>query len=156
MLNRTPSKEAVVSRLPPFLQVILAGVFASLLTSLIFLALDLSGAFATLGVPMGAPPDFLPWLGIRLLYGGFFALLLLLPFFGTWILWQKGLLIGLIPAAELFFYRYPFDKGIGFFGLDVGISVPIVALFFSLLWGAMTGWLLTRFGFPDPATDDND
>ena len=124
-----------MSRLPPFLQVIIAGVIASLLTSLIFLAFDLSGVFTGLGILLSAPPDFLPWLGIRLMYGGFFALLLLVPILTNWRLWQRGLLFGLIPALYLFLWKWPFVQNVGFFGMKLGISVPITGLFFSLLWG---------------------
>jgi len=143
-----------VSRLPPFLQVILAGILASLLTSLIFLGFDLGGVFHGLGIPIRAEDDLIRWFGVRLIFPGFLALLLLLPVLTDWRLWQRGLLIGLIPAAELFLYRYPFDKKIGFFGLDLGLSVTLSALFFSLLWGAMTGWLLHKLGFPDLSMED--
>ena len=132
-----------MNQMPLIVKVVIAGVVSSLITSIIFLAFDLLGIFQTFDIPMRVPVDtpILKWFGMRMVIPGFCSLLFLLPVATTASNLLRGLVIGLVPAAHLLFIGVPInDKGILEMGL--GISVILIAILFSLFWGALAGLIL--------------
>jgi len=75
----------------------------------------------------------------RLVFGGVFGQLLLLPFPpAQWV--RRGLVIGLVPAGVQLLVVFPYVRGHGFFGLDLGLEMPFVVLFWSAVWGVAASW----------------
>lgn len=128
------------------IKVVVGGVVGSLGVSLVFWLLTASKLFAMFGIQMGTPADLLPWIIRRAVEGGIFGLLFLVPVMKNSYQWQRGLLFGLAPALKLWFWDYV-RAGLGPFGIGLGLAVPILALFFSLLWGLLSGVVLDRTGY---------
>lgn len=142
-----------MNRLPVIPQVVVAGALAALVTSLVIWILSGIGIFIVLGVPIGTPPDLVPWFLERVVRGLLYALLFLVPLGQSAPQWQRGLLVAAAPLAELFLWRYPVG-GQGWFGLGLGVMLPIAAIVIWLLWGMLAGWLLQRWGFRRRTGDD--
>ncbi|GAB7079872.1 hypothetical protein [Megalodesulfovibrio paquesii] len=98
-----------------------------------------------------APALTWPWLGPRLLFGGLWGLLLLLPFWKSRP-WPKALVISLAPTAYMLFKVFP-DMGKGLFGLGAGAGAPYMVLFFNAIWGlsAMGFLIASQVGGGRPA-----
>lgn len=134
-----------MKQMPLIVKVVLAGLLSSLITSILFLVFDLAGVFQSLGIPMRVPVEksILEWFAMRLVIPGFCSLLFLLPVAATVSNLLRGLVIGMVPAAHLLFIGVPInDKGI--LAMGIGTSVILVAVLFSLLWGALAGLFLDR------------
>ena len=84
-------------------------------------------------------PDFTaPWLYQRMIWGGIWMLLLLLP------LWKKqtvlrGCLFSLLPSAMMLFVVLP-DMGKGFLGLGFGTLTPMVVIGLNLIYGIVAAY----------------
>lgn len=84
-------------------------------------------------------PDFTaPWLYQRMIWGGIWMLLLLLP------LWKKrtvlrGCLFSLLPSAMMLFVVLP-DMGKGFLGLGFGTLTPVVVIGLNLIYGIVAAY----------------
>lgn len=125
------------------MQVFLAGALASLGTGLLVWLCSVSGSFAALGVPVDISEVPMGWYLKRMLFGGLWALLFLVPVLNGQAHWMRGLIVALAPTAFLWFYSYP-AEGRGILGLASGPLLPLNALFFWVLWGALTGLWLDR------------
>lgn len=141
-----------MKRFPPLVRAIVAGALAALITSTLFLALDLTGMFRAIGVPMAAPPNFVPWYVEKIAEGAIVGMIFLIPLAMDVPHRTRGLVIGLLPAARLYFWTYP-TMGIGLFGIRLGFGVVFFALLFSLLLGFLTGWLLDRWELGGPLAE---
>ncbi|MCH9047314.1 MAG: hypothetical protein IIA40_14580 [SAR324 cluster bacterium] len=142
-----------MNRLPVIPQVVVAGALAALATSLVIWILSGTGIFIVLGVPIGTPPDLAPWFLERVVRGLLYGLVFLVPLWQSAPQWQRGLLAAAVPLADLFLRRYPVG-GQGWFGLGLGVMLPIAAIVIWLLWGMLAGWLLQRWGFRRRTGDD--
>lgn len=83
---------------------------------------------------VGMKPEFTPaWLYPRMVWGGIWALLLLLPF---WKQRQmlRGCAFSLIPSAMMLFMVFP-SMGKGLFGLDFGTLTPVVVVGLNCIYG---------------------
>lgn len=109
-----------------------AGVAAALLASVCFWALGHFGVTARLQVAL-APALSPHWLYPRLVIGGLWGLLLLLPLARNPLL--RGLVIALPPAAVQLLWIFPFQSGQGWGGLELGLLTPAVILVVQLVWG---------------------
>jgi hypothetical protein len=96
-------------------------------------------AAGQLGVAIA--PGLTPgWLYPRLVWGGLWGALLLLPVAGGWL--RRGLLLGLAPALFQLFVVFPFWQGRGWLGVELGALTPVVVLGANAVWGvAAAGWL---------------
>lgn len=82
------------------------------------------------------------WLYPRIVWGGLWGLLFILPMLQS-RLWLKGLLISLAPTAVQLLVIFPqANKGIG--GTELGIYTPILVLLVNGIWG-LTAALSIRF-----------
>lgn len=83
---------------------------------------------------VGMKPEFTPtWLYPRMVWGGIWALLLLLP------LWKhrqifRGCAFSLIPSAMMLFMVLP-SMGKGMFGLGFGTLTPVVVVGLNFIYG---------------------
>lgn len=114
-----------------------AGVVGAVANSAALWLLGAAGVPDMLGVSMA--PDFsFGWLYPRLVWGGLWGMLFLLPFSKTI---GVGTLLGLAPAAAAMLYFLP-QAGKGYLGLELGTLAPLFVLFYNLLWGLTTAaWL---------------
>jgi len=108
------------------------------------LAIWLFGAYglsASLGVSLA--PQLTPqWLYPRLVWGGVWAVLFLIPLKGRNLV-TKGLLLSLGPSLVQLFYVFPVQAGQGVAGVQLGWVTPFLVLFFNALWGAAAGlWII--------------
>lgn len=83
---------------------------------------------------VGMKPEFTPgWLYPRLVWGGIWALLLLLPFW-TQRKILRGCIFSLIPSAMMLFMVLP-SMGKGTLGLGFGTFTPVVVVGLNFIYG---------------------
>ena len=108
------------------------GVLGALIDSANIWGLGKLGITARLGI--GLRPEFTPaWLYPRLVWGGIWGLLLILPFFKG-RLYLRGMLLSLAPSAMVLFVVFP-NMGKGMFGLGFGTLTPVLVVLLNLIWG---------------------
>jgi len=79
-------------------------------------------------------PEFTaPWLYQRMVWGGLWMLLLLLPFLRDKVL-LRGCLFSLLPSAMMLFLVLP-GMGKGILGLGFGAVTPIVVIGLNCIYG---------------------
>ena len=77
----------------------------------------------------------------RLIWGGIWGILFLLPFMQR-RLFSKGLLLSLGPSLVQLFVVFPLKANKGVMGLDLGTLTPVLVLIFNAVWGLMAAtWL---------------
>jgi len=110
----------------------MGGLMGSLVDSVNIWVLGKAGVTAMLGI--GLKPSFtLPWLYPRLVWGGIWGLLFLLPILKSRSV-QRGVLFSLAPTAMVFFMVFP-GMGKGLFGLGFGMLTPALVLLLNFIWG---------------------
>jgi hypothetical protein len=117
-----------------------AGCLGALANSItIWLFGDL-GISKQLGVAI-APHISAGWLYPRIVWGGLWGFLFLLPLLRAKPMLQ-GFVLSLAPTAMQLFYVFPVQahKGIG--GLELGLLTPLLVVFFNWVWGAVTALTL--------------
>jgi len=113
------------------------GAIGGLVDSIAIWVLGKLGITGLLGVTMR--PDFTaPWLYRRIVWGGIWMLLLLLP------LWQKrtvlrGCLFSLFPSAMMLFMVFP-NMGKGLLGLGFGTLTPMVVIGLNFIYGIVAAF----------------
>ncbi len=101
-----------------------------------------SGISSLIGLSM--QPEFsAPWLYQRMVWGGIWMLLLLLPVLQTRTL-LRGCIFSLLPSAMMLFVVLP-EMGKGVLGLGFGVVTPIVVLGLNCIYG-MTASIWYRKG----------
>ena len=75
-----------------------AGALAGLITTVLIWIVGQVGIFVLVGVPF-APPLTAAWIYTRVVWGGMWGLLFLLPLLPAWRWRMRGLLYGLVPSA---------------------------------------------------------
>lgn len=99
------------------------------------------GITHSLGVAIGgsiAPQ----WMYPRLVWGGLWGLLFLLPIL-TSSIFARSLVIALIPTLVQLFIIYPFYEHKGVAGLSLGMLTPFVVFLFYWIW-SLTSVLVLR------------
>jgi len=113
------------------------GAIGGLVDSIAIWVLGKLGITALLGVTLR--PDFTaPWLYRRIVWGGIWMLLLLLP------LWQKrtvlrGCLFSLFPSAMMLFMVFP-NMGKGLLGIGFGTLTPMVVIGLNFIYGIVAAF----------------
>ena len=98
------------------------------------------GITAALGVKL-APALTKTWLYPRIVWGGLWGFLFLLPFLRQSFFF-RGLLYSLGPTIVQLFIIFPIQAGEGLMGIHLGIMTPIFVLFFNAVWGICTAlWI---------------
>lgn len=142
-----------MNKIAPLLQVLLAGLSASVVTSILIWIFTETGIFIVLGIPIAAPDQLGGWILWRAVRGALWALLFLVPLLTASPHWIRGLLVSAGPILVLLLWRYP-TGGEGWLGLEKGIMLPLAAILIWLLWGALAGLLVERFGSDGNASGD--
>lgn len=108
------------------------GSVGALAAALTFWELGRDGVTDWLGLALH-PALSAGWLYPRLVIGGLWGLLLLLPLLPGRPA-ARGMLFGLAPAAYALFYQLP-AAGRGLFGLGYGKLMPVLIVLLNLVWG---------------------
>ena len=118
-----------------------AGSLGGLVNSVALWIIGQMGLTAALGVKI-APAFSPPWLYPRVVWGGLWGLLFLLPFLRRGSLFWAGFLASLAPTAVQLFYIFPQVARKGVAGLELGLLTPLVVVVVNAIWGwAAAAWL---------------
>ncbi len=117
-----------------------AGCLGGLANSLAVWLFGAYGVTKTLGVRIS--PDLSPtWLYPRLVWGGIWGLLFLLPVFRSSVL-KRGLLLSLGPTIIQLFVVFPYKADQGMMGMGLGALTPLLVFVFNAIWGITVAiWL---------------
>jgi hypothetical protein len=119
--------------------VFVAGCCGALLNSLAVWLFGAWGIAPALGVNI-APPLTTAFLYPRLVWGGLWGFLFLLPL-GRWSFPAKGLFFSLGPTLVQLFLVFPRAHK-GAMGLELGYLTPLMVVFYNAIWGLGAGlWL---------------
>jgi hypothetical protein len=113
------------------------GAIGGLVDSINIVVLGKLGITGLLGVSM-APEFTAPWLYQRMVWGGIWMLLLVLP------LWEnrtifRGCMFSLLPSAMMLFLVLP-GMGKGLLGLGFGTLTPVVVVGLNLIYGIVAAY----------------
>lgn len=98
------------------------------------------GVTARLGVEIH--PAFTPaWLYPRLVWGGIWGLLFLLPYKRRSI-FVRGLLYSLVPSLVQLLYLFPSQQNVGWFGAQLGNWAFLFVLLFNAIWGLVAALVI--------------
>ncbi len=113
-----------------------AGCLGALANSLVVWQFGQLGFNSLLGVSImpGLTPS---WLYPRLVWGGLWGLLFILPMMPSRLL-LKGSILSLFPTVVQLFVVFPLKAHKGIAGLELGMFTPVVVLFFNWVWGVVT------------------
>jgi hypothetical protein len=108
------------------------GALGALLDSFNIWFLGVAGISDLIGITM--KPEFTaPWAYQRMVWGGIWMLLLLLPVWrGRMVV--RGMLFSLAPSAMMLFLVLP-SMGKGVFGLGFGAMMPLVVVGLNFIYG---------------------
>ena len=109
------------------------GGFANSLTVWLF---GEAGITTALGVSI-APSLSPAWLYPRLVWGGIWGLLFILPMHQS-RLFLKGTILSIFPTLVQLLVVFPFKAHKGFGGFELGLLTPVFVLFFNWVWGIAT------------------
>lgn len=113
-----------------------SGCLGGLLNSLTVWLFGVIGITALFGVKIS--PTLTPdWLYPRIVWGGIWGLLFLLPFFQKKIIY-RGFIYSLLPSLVQLFIVFPLKANKGIMGVDLGSLTPMFVLFFNSVWGITT------------------
>jgi hypothetical protein len=110
-----------------------AGVLGGLLNSLAVWGAGEFGITAAAGVKI-APKLSAGWLYPRLIWGGIWGVLFLLPMLKTRI-WSRGFIFSLGPTLVQLFVVFPLKANKGMMGIDLGLLTPFFVVVFNAIWG---------------------
>ncbi|MFH1057901.1 MAG: hypothetical protein V1797_04355 [Pseudomonadota bacterium] len=118
-----------------------AGALGGLVNSVFLWAVGQQGLTAALGVKI-APALTPGFLYPRLVWGGIWGFLFLLPFLRRGPVFGAGLLASLGPTAVQLFYIFPQVAHKGVAGVELGLLTPLVVIVVNAVWGvAAAAWL---------------
>ena len=120
-----------------------SGSVGGLVNSLAVWLLGSSGITTALGVNI-APPLTAAWLYPRLVWGGLWGLLFLVPLGASPLL--RGVIYSLGPTLAQLFIVFPLKAGKGMMGIELGALTPLVVIIANVVWGVVTSYWLARIG----------
>lgn len=110
-----------------------AGCLGALANSLVVWQFGEVGIARWAGVSI-APALTPGWLYPRIVWGGIWGLLFVLPFLKTRFVF-KGTLLSLLPTAVQLFYIFPHKANNGLAGMSLGMWTPGFVLVYNWVWG---------------------
>jgi len=81
------------------------------------------------------------WMYPRIVWGGIWGLLFMLPLFTSSVL-ARSFVLALIPTLVQLFIIYPYYQGKGVAGLKLGMLTPFVVFFFFWIWSLAVSLIL--------------
>lgn len=117
------------------------GALGALLDSFNIWAMGKTGISDLIGI--GMKPEFTgPWLYKRMVWGGVWMLLLILPFLKGRIV-LRGVLFSLLPSAMMLLLVLP-SMGKGMFGLGFGALMPLVVIGLNFIYGIFASFWYSK------------
>lgn len=113
------------------------GVFGGLVESIFTWLLGKLGIMALVGITM-KPVLTDTWLYQRIIWGGLWMLLLMLPLWKNRIIF-RGCIFSLFPSAMTLFITFP-QMGKGFLGTGFGILTPVVVIGLNFIYGIIAAY----------------
>ena len=113
-----------------------AGSLGALVNSLVIWQFGEHGITHSFGVSI-APALTANWLYPRIVWGGLWGLLFVLPILNATPL-LKGSVLSLFPTAIQLFVVFPMMAHQGVAGLALGLYTPLFVIFFNWVWGIVT------------------
>jgi len=113
-----------------------AGCVGALANSIAVWLFGELGITRALGVAI-APALSPAWLYPRIVWGGIWGLLFLLPLSPSRPI-AKGTILSLFPTLVQLFVVFPYKAHKGMAGLELGLLTPLFVLFFNWVWGVVT------------------
>jgi len=113
------------------------GVFGGLVESIFTWLLGKLGIMALVGITM-KPALTDAWLYQRIIWGGLWMLLLMLPLWKNRIIF-RGCIFSLFPSAMMLFITFP-QMGKGFLGSGFGILTPVVVIGLNFIYGIIAAY----------------
>jgi hypothetical protein len=110
-----------------------AGALGGLINSVAVWLFGILGITMALGVKI-APHISPEWLYPRIVWGGLWGLLFLIPAMKGSVL-IRGFVYSIGPSAVMLFIVFP-GMGKGVYGLKLGTLTPVFVLLFNFIWGA--------------------
>ena len=115
-----------------------AGCLGGLTNSLAVWLFGLLGITKIFGVSI-APPLTPEWLYPRIVWGGLWGVLFLIPVLKNRLL-MKGLLLSLGPTLVQLLIVFPVKAKKGILGLDLGLLTPLFVILFNAVWGVTAAY----------------
>ena len=113
-----------------------AGCLGALANSITVWQFGSFGVTSSFGVSIA--PSLTPgWLYPRIVWGGIWGLLFILPMLQSKLL-LKGTVLSLFPTAVQLFVVFPLKADKGMAGFELGLYTPLFVLFFNWVWGVVT------------------
>ncbi len=113
------------------------GALGALLDSFNIWAMGKIGISDLLGITM--KPEFTaPWAYKRMIWGGIWMLVLLLPLIKKRLI-LRGMAASLLPSAMMLFMVLP-EMGKGLFGLGFGNLMPLVVIGLNFIYGIFASY----------------
>lgn len=117
-----------------------AGCSGGLINSLAVWLFGIAGITSALGVKI-APHLSAQWLYPRIIWGGIWGVLFLLPILEKRLIF-RGLIYSLGPTLVQLFVVFPVKTGAGMMGLGKGALTPLFVIIFNAIWGITAAvWL---------------
>ena len=117
------------------------GALGALLDSFNIWLMGVAGLSDMIGITM--KPEFAaPWVYQRMIWGGIWMLLLLLPVWKRRVI-ARGMLFSLLPSAMMLFVVLP-SMGKGLFGLGFGTLMPIVVVGLNFIYGVFASFWYSK------------
>ncbi len=118
-----------------------SGGFGGLLNSIAIWLFGVAGITGAFGVKL-APAFTQAWVYPRIVWGGIWGAMFLLPFFRNKPYLLRGTLYSIAPTLVQLFIVFPIQAKKGIMGLELGALIPIFVLVFNAIWGIGTAqWL---------------
>lgn len=117
-----------------------AGCFGALANSVTVWAFGHFGITAAFDVSI-APSLTASWLYPRIVWGGIWGLLFILPMMQSRLL-VKGVILSLFPTLIQLFVVFPLKANAGIGGIELGLLTPLFVIAFNLIWGVATAFMI--------------
>lgn len=118
-----------------------AGCLGGLANSVAIWGMGKTGITGKMSVQI--TPSWMPaWLYPKIVWGGLWGFLFLLPYLRESIL-LRGVLYSLGPTLVVLFIVFPLQAKKGVLGLQLGALTPLFALIVNAVWGVTAAWWLT-------------
>jgi hypothetical protein len=118
-----------------------AGTVGALFNSLAIWLCGVSGITTALGVSL-APALTKAFLYPRLVWGGLWGFLFLIPFFRHSIV-LRGIVYSIPPTLVQLFVVFPHFLGKGQMGLGLGKLTPLFVVVFNIIWGIVAAYWMS-------------
>jgi len=120
-----------------------AGALGGLVNSIAVWLFGLLGITAVMGVKL-APHLSPKWLYPRIVWGGLWGLLFLLPLMRGSV-FVRGFVYSLAPTFVMLFIIFP-KMGKGVYGLSLGTLTPVLVVLFNFMWGVAAAFWFRNSG----------